>query len=749
MVIREIYIRSFGILVDRRIRPGDGLNVIEGVNGSGKSTLAAFIKFVFYGLSAAPRGNETVSERERYVNGDFAPASGYIVAECRGGKYRIERSMHAVDEGGRDIYREKIRVIDLSDGSDVSVGASPGEYFFGFPEAVFMQSAFVKDVDSARINGIDLKSSLENLMTSGDEKINTRRAVRSFHSAEERVRAEAAELEEERDRLKALLSDCKDVSKRVVDLEGALADVASKREKRENEAKELSALCAAYEEVRAGTKKREIAECESRIRETVRELEALDSAIDGEFAAKIDICESTVIETENDIEQLAEKKADLEAKLENRDTEPPEEAESVSARAKKIKRSETFCLAAGCTLAVFTLIALAALLVPPLRTRFAQTGYLGLLIGVTAAFALLAGTSFFLFSRFFSKYEELLSSWGADDEESLEGAVMEKKESYKYTLKLIEGIKKIDDATEEAITRHDREIDRGMEYGEMLGVAASENVFEVLAAAREAAREVCTKRAELIARLGEEKGKYSALSADVGDGSERSGAEDSSALDVADRERILSMTKEDYNRLVRARDFAESAAESLAEREASLEKELSTVGSAGRSPCIIAGRISAAESRLAEVMLKRDALAAARAALDAADEQMRRDVMPRVVSDASAMMRRVTSGGCSGISAGDDLDFSAELGGKTLPVGVLSEGTKDLAYICLRTALVKEIFTEDTPPMIFDECFARLDRSRLSATLGALSSEGAAQSFVFTCRTEDIADAAGAVVIRL
>ena len=63
-------------------------------------------------------------------------------------------------------------------------------------------------------------------------------------------------------------------------------------------------------------------------------------------------------------------------------------------------------------------------------------------------------------------------------------AVMAKYDSYKYTVKLKENISRIDSITEEAITKHDAEIDRGISYGARVGVKESDNVFEVLAEAR-------------------------------------------------------------------------------------------------------------------------------------------------------------------------------------------------------------------------------------------------------------------------
>ena len=62
MLIRNIHIISFGMLYDRHIRFGDGLNVIEGENETGKSTVGAFVKFMFYGLDKAEGTNTSAGE---------------------------------------------------------------------------------------------------------------------------------------------------------------------------------------------------------------------------------------------------------------------------------------------------------------------------------------------------------------------------------------------------------------------------------------------------------------------------------------------------------------------------------------------------------------------------------------------------------------------------------------------------------------------------------------------------------------
>ena len=756
MYIKELNIKAFGPLTDRRVEFDRGLNVIEGENESGKSTLAMFIKFIFYGLSGKATGADLISEKDHYINWEFDLAAGYLVAECRRGTFRVERRLHRVTEGGKTLYRESCRITDLADGSVVKTPKSPGDYFFGFPEGVFMQSAFVKDLSGARIDGAGLKVALENLMSSGDEEINTKKAIEKLDAARKLLRHKNGSggripaLEEEREKLSALLADSKDAAKRVVDLEGALSDIESKMERREEEARELTALCNAYEAVRIGSKVKSIEESEAEVAALRRELEGLDPAVDGELAAKIEMCADSVRDTERDIEALTEKREELASKLGNRETGETESVEEVTSSARFSRRGATFCLALGCSAGVITFFALLMLVVSPLRSRIADEGYFGLLVGFTIAFAVITALSFFLFRKFSSDYDALLDKWGAEDDESLEGALIARQEGIKYTKKLEDQIRKIDAITEEAITKHDKEIDLGMSYGEILGVKASDNVFDVLALASEAAKKTVEKRAELKSRLAAAEGRLSAMVDDIGaEERDRAAEAERSALEEVDRDRILAMTKDDYNKLKRSRDFSASSAASLRDRKASLERELAALGAAGKTPSEIAGRISVIDAEIADLSAKYDALVTAETALIRAGEKIRSDVMPRVAEEAASILGRVTDGKYVDLTPGDDLALSVSAEGVVRGVDFLSEGTKDASYVSVRAALVKVMYAEEIPPMIFDECFARLDRARLNRMFSVLAADDAMQSLVFTSRTEDAADAAGANVIFL
>lgn len=742
MVIKNIHIRSFGNLMERSFEPSGSLTVFEGENESGKSTVAAFIKFMLYGLSAKASQNSEISERTRYVSWSTGVAAGDMTFETQRGEFRVERTLtQSISQSGREQFSENVKVIDLETGDNIKLSQSVGEYFLGVPEKVFLQSAFVKGVDSAKVDGVSLKVALENLLTSGDGEINTKKALERLDGARKILKhknglgGKIVELGGEKRELEELLQKSRDVSKEIVDLEGTLADVSVKAARREEEAAELSALCKAYEAVRIGKRVKEIERCEGNISFLQRELESLDPAVDKMLLAKIDLCENTVRETERDISTLAEKKSELEAKCEGRDLSEPEDEAQVMKKARKLKGTTNFCLATACSFFGVSVVFGAAFLVLGNVLLSALGKWFVPVVALICVFFAAAVVCTFVYRSKNKEYEAFLEQWGVEDIYTLENAVIMKREKFRYTKKLLDNISRIETVLDEAVSKHDKEIDNGVSYAAIFGIENKDNIFDALKETKAAAEDVCSRRDTMWAKLESEKGKLSALLEEVSE-EERAGAEDREreALESLDRQKILEMTKEQYTEAQREHNFAASQARALRVREADVEKRLAALRAAGESPSEIAGRISYIDGKIKELTFKYKALVAAQTALETAGEKMRGDVIPEIAEKASVIMANVTSGKYESLSSGEALELSFNSSGEKRPVDFLSEGTKDAAYISLRIALVKTMYGEELPPMIFDDCFARLDKGREKALSALLSTDKVPQTFVFTCR---------------
>ena len=89
------------------------------------------------------------------------------------------------------------------------------------------------------------------------------------------------------------------------------------------------------------------------------------------------------------------------------------------------------------------------------------------------------------------------------------------------------------------------------------------------------------------------------------------------------------------------------------------------------------------------------------------------------------------------VTDGLKVSYQAE-DGQEKTVDFLSGGTRDLAYISVRMALIDMLYTEK-PPICLDESFAHQDNVRarsMMKSLAHLAIEGY-QSFVFTCRARE------------
>ena len=129
--------------------------------------------------------------------------------------------------------------------------------------------------------------------------------------------------------------------------------------------------------------------------------------------------------------------------------------------------------------------------------------------------------------------------------------------------------------------------------------------------------------------------------------------------------------------------------------------------------------------------------------------------MPAISQIASELMTKISDGRYEILRAGTTLGVTLDKDGFGIPSELLSAGTRDVAYLSLRLALIKKIYDEDIyfcftviPPIIFDESFCQLDSNRLKRMLEVISSfaEQGIQVFIFTshkreseiCQTAEI-----------
>jgi len=170
MYIEKLHIDTFGRLADLDMDFCDGVNIIEGANESGKSTVAEFIKFVLYGMDS--------KERERMLSWRTGGAAGSITVRTENAYLRIERALLG--------SREALQLIDANTNMPIRHVVdkiTPGEFLFGLNADMFEATAFVSQIGGTSAGGASVSEGIENILFSGDESINTKRALSRLDSA--------------------------------------------------------------------------------------------------------------------------------------------------------------------------------------------------------------------------------------------------------------------------------------------------------------------------------------------------------------------------------------------------------------------------------------------------------------------------------------------------------------------------------------------------------------------------------------
>lgn len=80
------------------------------------------------------------------------------------------------------------------------------------------------------------------------------------------------------------------------------------------------------------------------------------------------------------------------------------------------------------------------------------------------------------------------------------------------------------------------------------------------------------------------------------------------------------------------------------------------------------------------------------------------------------------------------INITANEGGIPRRIDLLSEGTKDLVYICMRLALVDAMYTEEKPFILFDDPFVNFDDEKVAGSLKLLQEVSKEYQIIyFTC----------------
>lgn len=753
MYIKSIYIESFGSIEEKSFSLEKGLNVIEGKNESGKSTLCMFIKFMLYGLSGR-NGEGELSERAKYISWKTGKACGYMIISTAAGEYKIERSLlSSTDAEGQIQYRENLDVTDTLTGERAFKGQVPGEAILGFPESLFVNTVFVRQISGSRVDGSGMAQAIENILLAGDENANIKKAMDRLEKARKALwhkRGGGGKIQlalQEKARLEGKLSEARSGNAAIISYENECAKLSALIDERTVQRNENQAIYSAYEKLGRGERVYKARELEERIAELSRQAAELEQYGNipahvgkiNSFFARLEGVDSRIRNLKRSMQDMPDENDRMD---ENSILAANEDkSRSASCKVKKKRNVALFIISA---LLGAGLGAAGALLSLPSPTNL-------VLLGGGGALLLLAIVFLSMFITQSSRLGKILADWNADSMEDLSSIIDErikKARAYESASADIKAKKE-----ELATCENEREATlNSLRKDASLFIKDSLSDTDLLVSlALEKAEELSRQKEQLLSSLGLAKGELRSFADVLGEDKGESIAKEAAAvLETPEGKKASLLSKKDADLILQKRNFAQTALPALLTQKGEADAALARLKATTNDSATIAALLDSTERDIDKMKRRLDGIEAARDALILAGEGLRSSLMPRLCNKACDILKSLTDGKYAHITLNREFDIDIMLDGKKRELAYMSKGTADAVYISLRLALASVMFSQDTPPLIYDESFAGIDETRLERIISLLSApEEITQSLVFTCRKAEGNMAKGANVITL
>ncbi len=753
MIIEKIVIKSFGCLTDKTLEFSERVNVIEGENESGKSTIAAFIRYMLYGFTDGE--GEGLDERKKRINWETGTSAGSMYVRVGGKRYVITRSTTPTDDSDRTTYREEASIVDIETGAPAFGKLPAGEVFFGVDAELFDNTAFIGQIGDSSIDEDSVKQSIENIIFSGSEKINKQRAEARITDKMQALLHEGGaggaiiDLAHKEAALAEKLEACNNDNRLILEKEAELSRIRARRAEAEEKQTKLYDLDSSYnnamliqtfdqlhlleqeyeeknefynkyieENTRAGFYPDEQYLTDLLVaRKGVNEAyHALGDAQDSYNAQK------AAIGITHEIENAIERSGELggEAEITKRAT----------ALWKQGIRNTVFAILAG-------LVALASGILEIViagNTEMQVIKVLGAVAGVSA----LGLIGYLIFSLVKSNKEltALQNEFGTTSFEDLRGkiAIIAEARSKRDAMAVATenarlAVVKARDRYEQAKRELTTIIIR---WGEE---PPASDLGDFLDKLEGRVRFFLEKKNELL----DEKTNIEITVREI-----RRNLADKSEIDVrAQVSPLLRKALSGFNHDEIINGIADAKARVAEEDRLAfdVENELMLLKGRAGDPSEYYSRIEAISDRREDMQNKHKAYFIALNAINNATDNLRAEISPRLGEYATHLMEIMTDKKYTSFDVSDGLkvNFTGP-DGELKSIDFLSGGTRDMAYIAVRAALIDMLYGEK-PPICFDESFAHQDNLRARAMMKAidhLADEGC-QSFVFTCRGREAA----------
>jgi len=755
VIIEKITVKSFGMIKDLTLEFSDTLNVIEGENEAGKSTLAAFIKYILYGFDAEDEKGGEIGERVKRLNWDDGTASGSMVVRVKDKRYLLTRSTERTESIGRPAYKEENSIIDLETGSPAFGKVSAGEVFFGVDKELFENTAFVGQIGDSAINRGSVKESIENILFSGNERINNQRAASKVSDKMETLLHRTGgggaifDLERRSTEFLEQFKRADEDNKQILAKEAKLHEIRTEREKEIKNEEKLTELDRCYENMTVIRAFDELHEYEKKADEKAEEYAAFVSRNTRAgfaptskyltditvFRRGVDDSYRALIEAEAEYEKAKNAVGitrEIENAISHSDTLGGEELvlKSVTGYTKENVKNAVF-------MSLAALAFLASLIIEIIAKGTLALAVFRIIFGVLAAAS--AGCGLYVLSRFLKNKKALcelqdkFSTSGTEDLKNKLTVIAEARKKRDDMLEAIENARIAAIGAKEDWTRAKENLSASVAlWG---GEIPTEKPNEFLDKLEEKLRVYLDEEARL-------RGEKCELEIVV----RESRRQLAGKSEVSIRAQVSPLKRKvlseiDHDGIVEGIKLCrERIAELLVEAEV-VENELSVLKLRATDPAALYSKMQANDALIAELRLEYDAHKLAYDSIMNASENLREEISPRLGEFSTELMSVMTDKKYSELDVSDGLkvSFLAPTGEKK-SVDFLSGGTRDLTYIAVRMALIDMLYTE-RPPMTFDESFAHQDNVRAKSMMKAIAelAKSGSQSFIFTCRQREAA----------
>lgn len=730
MRIIELNIVEFGGLSDKHLTLGAGLNVFEGDNEVGKSTVWLFIKFMLYGMQK--KGHP---EREKSVSRLSHRAIGSMVVLHEGEKYRIERSFSESSRGKVDVYRER-------DGERVFVGEEVGEAMLGVPREVFESSCGIGQMMCAGVGGEKGIAAIRNLLSSADESVDVEKIIKRLENIRVMYRhrrgegGKLYELGKKINEAEGRLSAATDSRLRIADIEEKLKKNSAISAENETLLHKTQDLIDQIQKIEILRRFDALRANEERLEAAVRDKEKLvatelrtDYMPSEADVANLSMLSDSLLRAESAVSEAQDRyeKVLREARYSEEYAEVGKTVEARGGSQVIIGELRRAKRAAGIGVALSVLGAIGAG-VGAVLTYLLHTLVLAVIPAVLAlSFA--GGLVLCLTSRKKArKIAEEYSKRPSELEAYVAMCESELRASRAASSALIEA-----SAARDSARSHAERIAADLQF--TMKKTAPESASDAAGARAEASR-----LSGFIARLREIESRAEKLSGVV--------QNDRSILSVYNegdlRENISISTEDVTEELIadaeKKRRFYSERAKTLHASDNALRTELINLKAMSEDPAAIADSLEKMRAEYREGESYYEALVCAIDGISAASAAMQGNITPVIAKNAGKMMEYVSDGKYGELKMGNTLEVSlVGKEGLTTSSDMMSGGTKDVAYISLRIALMMQIFGSELPPLMMDESLCQLDDGRMRRILSLVGKlcESQLQCLLFTCHKRE------------